>query len=112
MPDSVSKPVPAWKEFEELVARIEETAAPRNAIVKSPDQIADIVTGTKRQVDASIRYLVGSVPILITVECKKRSRRQDVTWIEGLVTKPLTPSPELENPGSRRADSRTRFRRL
>jgi len=76
-----------WREFEELVAKIEQTLSPVEAIVKSPDWIVNNITGRKREVDASIRYTVGTVPILITVECRKRKYKQDDTWIEQLVTK-------------------------
>lgn len=76
-----------WKEFERLVARIEEIAAPQGAVIKSPDRIRDLTTGKMREVDASIRYRVGTADILITIECRKRSRRADDTWIEQLATK-------------------------
>jgi hypothetical protein len=75
-----------WRKFEKLVARIEQVLAP-DAVVKSPDKIKDLVTGSRRDVDASIRLKVGSTQILITVECRKRSRLQDDTWIEQLATK-------------------------
>lgn len=70
------------REFEKLVARIEAAAAPRGAVVKSPDRIRHLTTGRLREVDASIRYKVGTVDVLITVECRKRSRKADDTWIE------------------------------
>jgi hypothetical protein len=76
-----------WREFERLVAKIEGALAPVGAVVKTPDWIKPNIPGRKRQVDASIRCTVGSVPILITVECRKRKDKQDVTWIEQLVTK-------------------------
>jgi len=76
-----------WRDFEKLVARIEETLAPKGAVVKSPDRIRDMVSGRMREVDASIRFDVGSTPILITIECRKRSAVQDDTWIEQLATK-------------------------
>jgi|GEM_PF-1184145 len=78
---------PEWREFEELVARIERTASPLGATVKSPDRIRDLVTGRLREVDASIRARVGTADLLITVECRRRSRRDDDTWIEQLATK-------------------------
>ncbi len=77
----------SWKEFQDVVARIEQGLAPKGAVVKSPDRIKDLVTGRLREVDASIRFTVGSAPVLITVECRKRSRIQDDTWIEQLATK-------------------------
>lgn len=48
-----------WRRFEKLVARIERVLAPKGAIVKSPDKIEDILTGSLREVDASIRMKVG-----------------------------------------------------
>ena len=76
-----------WKEFERLVARIEGTLAPLGAVVRSPDHIVDLVTGSRREVDASIRFPAGTTSILITIECRKRTARQDVRWIEELATK-------------------------
>ena len=78
---------PEWREFEKLVARIEKAAGPRDAVVKSPDRVVDHVTGRKREVDASVRVKIGTAPILITLECRKRQPTQDVTWIEQLATK-------------------------
>src|SRR5690242_7148666 len=76
-----------WREFEKMVARIEESLAPKGAVVKSPDKIRDLVSGRMREVDASIRFQIGSTPILITIECRKRKGVQDDTWIEQLATK-------------------------
>jgi hypothetical protein len=78
---------PSWRKFEQLVARAEQLLAPKGANIKSPDYIPDLVTGQKREVDASIRFQVGSVPILITIECRERTAIQDDTWIEQLATK-------------------------
>jgi hypothetical protein len=66
---------------------IEESAAPRGAVVTSPDRIRDLTTNEMREVDASIRFSAGSVDILITIECQKRSRKADDRWIEQLATK-------------------------
>ena len=76
-----------WREFELLVARIEGHLAPLGATVKSPDRLTDKFTGMSREVDAAIRFPLGSVPILITIECRDREDREDVTWIEQLATK-------------------------
>lgn len=76
-----------WREFEKLVARIEKAAAAKGASVRSPDHILDKITGTMREVDASIRFSSGGSDVLVTVECRKRSRKDDVTWIEQLATK-------------------------
>jgi hypothetical protein len=82
-----AKPKPESRLFEELIARIEAVAAPLGATVKPNDHIPDKKTGELRQVDASIRYQLGTVPILITVECRKRVKVDDATWIEQLRTK-------------------------
>lgn len=76
-----------WKDFERLVAIIERHLGPEGAIIKSPDHIPDKITGEMREVDASIRYQVGSVPILITIECRRRSAKQDTRWIEQIARK-------------------------
>lgn len=76
-----------WQQFEQLVARIEADAAPLGLTIKSPDRIRCKLTGRMREVDASIRAQVGTTSILVTIECRKRGKRQDVTWIEQLAAK-------------------------
>ena len=76
-----------WREFERMIARIEADAGPSGMIVKSPDRIRSKVTGRLREVDASIRYRIGSAEVLITIECRRRKNIQDVTWIEQLSSK-------------------------
>lgn len=78
-----------WREFEALVARIEADADRHGVTVTSPDRIRCKVTGRLREVDASIYKDIGSSRLLVTLECRKRSTRQDVTWIEQLATKRL-----------------------
>jgi len=78
---------PQWQEFEELVAAIEEAAAPRGAVVTRNDHLADIITGETRQVDATIRFRAGSTDILILIECRDRDRSEDVRWVEEMVMK-------------------------
>lgn len=76
-----------WREFEKRIARIEAVLAPRGAVVKSPDRVQDLVLGSWREVDASIRYRLGTVPVLITIECRLHKATQDDTWIEQLASK-------------------------
>jgi hypothetical protein len=78
---------PEWREFERLVARIEADAGSRGLVVKSPDRLRCKLTGRLREVDASIRAKVGTTEMLVTIECRRRSKLQDVTWIEQLATK-------------------------
>ncbi len=77
----------AWRFLERLVAEFERVLGPQGAVIKSPDHLIDHDTGQVREVDASIRYPVGSVPILVTVECRDRQRDEDSTWIEQLAKK-------------------------
>jgi hypothetical protein len=77
----------AGRTLELLVKRIESALAPQGAVIKSPDFIKDKVTGEDREVDVSIRYTVGTVPILITVECRDHQDTQNDMWLEQLATK-------------------------
>jgi hypothetical protein len=78
---------PEWREFERLIARIEADAGPQGLVVTSPDRLRCKLTGRMREVDASIRARVGTTEMLVTIECRRRQRIQDVTWIEQLATK-------------------------
>lgn len=82
-----SKDNKAWKEFEKLAARIERALSNDDVRVKCPDRILDNDTQTLREVDASIRYKVGSVEMLIILECRLRGRSQGTMWIEQLESK-------------------------
>ena len=79
---TIRRAEPSWRAFERVVAMIEESAAQRGATVTSPDRIRDLMTGEMREVDASLRFKLGTVDILITIECRKRSRKAKDTWIE------------------------------
>jgi hypothetical protein len=65
------KELQAWKQFEQLVARIESDASKEGLTVVSPDRIRCKITGRKREVDASIRGKIGTADVLITIECRK-----------------------------------------
>ena len=79
--------IPEWRQFERMVARIEGDAGPLGLVVKSPDRIRSLVTGDLREVDVSIRSNRGEQEDFVTIECRKRSSKEDVTWIEQLATK-------------------------
>ena len=77
-----------WKEFEEIIARLEQALHPSGFIVQSPDKLLDKVTGELREVDVSIRNSrEKSQPVVLIIECRDRVAVQDVLWIEQLVTK-------------------------
>lgn len=87
MPHLRTLKTPEWRQFEVLVARIEQVLTGPNISVVSPDRVRSLITNRKREVDASIRTTVGSAEILVAIECRKRTARQDVTWIEQLGSK-------------------------
>ncbi|HYD50712.1 MAG TPA: hypothetical protein VEB21_20310 [Terriglobales bacterium] len=77
----------AGRELEKLVSILESHLGPRGVDIRSPDWLPDKVTGQRREVDVSLRYQVGSTPLLITIECRDRAAVEDKTWIEQLVQK-------------------------
>lgn len=82
-----NEPTREWREFEKLIARIEADADRLGAKVTSPDRLRCNITGQMREVDVLIRSTGPGAPPLTTIECRRRSRIQDVTWIEQLATK-------------------------
>lgn len=81
------KPKPG-AELELLVARLEEWLAPKGAKVTWSDHVPDSDDPDKpRQIDITIRYTVGSVPVLIAIECRDQFEKQDVQWIDELIGK-------------------------
>jgi hypothetical protein len=84
------------RELEELVRDLEEILADAPVQVKSPDYMIGRMTGTRREVDVSVRAKVGTVSVLAIIECRKRKHRQDSTWVEQLATK-------MEDVGASRA---------
>jgi len=79
----MSRPKPS-REFEKLVAQVEWALGGQHAKVTSPDRIQDkdVATRHLREIDVSIRMTVGSAPVLVIIECRNRSRKQDVEWVE------------------------------
>jgi hypothetical protein len=77
----------AGEDFEKLVTRVEAVLAPDGAEVKHNQYLPDSITGQQRQVDATIRFTAGPLPVLITIESRDRTSTEDVTWIEQLATK-------------------------
>jgi Restriction endonuclease len=77
----------AGRELEQLVERIEGLLAGTGVEIQSPDYILDKNSGTKREVDISLRRRVGSADVLVIIECRDRSATQDVLWIEQLASK-------------------------
>jgi hypothetical protein len=71
-----------------IVEELEKyTLSNDNCTVLSPDRIIDVITKTKREVDVSIRFDMGTHEFLTIIECRDRKYIQDVTWIEQIQTK-------------------------
>ena len=75
-----------WQEFEDLVEDLHRKFH-KNAVVKRNDFVLGKLTGTKRQIDVSVRYQLGPSELLIIVECKRHGRRIDVKEMEAFVQK-------------------------
>lgn len=75
------------RDLERLVSILEGGLDSGDVVVTSPDFVVDQVTGTKREVDASVRKGSTTGEILTIVECRDRKRTEDVAWIEQLATK-------------------------
>lgn len=76
-----------WRAFELLVTQLESLLQPTGAVVKSPDMILDLETGDLREVDCSISTETESGIERISIECRRRRSKEDVTWIEQLSCK-------------------------
>lgn len=74
-----------WRNFEILVSRLEGLLQPNGITVRSPDHLLDHDTGELREVDCAMHD--ASTGSVTSIECRKRKKKQDVLWIEQLVTK-------------------------
>jgi hypothetical protein len=56
-------------------------------VIQSPEHILGRNTGLGREIDVSLRTMIGSSEMLVIIECRDRQARQDVTWIEQVASK-------------------------
>jgi hypothetical protein len=77
----------AGRSLELLVHGLEQLLAKAPVQIRSPDYITGKITEARREVDVSLRSHVGSVDVLVIIECRDRGKSQDVTWIEQLASK-------------------------
>lgn len=80
------KEIQDWRRFELMVTQLERALRSTQCIFRSPDFLVDHETGGTREVDCSITFPGLDAP-RISIECRKRGAREDVTWIEQLATK-------------------------
>lgn len=74
-------------DFQRLVAAIERQLAPLGAVVTESKLIKEKNSDTEREVDIAIESQVGQHRVLIAVECRDRSRPENLEWIDGLIGK-------------------------
>ncbi len=70
-----------------LVSTLEKLLSKDEAKIKSPDYIEDQITGELRKVDISINKMIGSIPVLIIIDCKDELVLDDTLWIEQIAQK-------------------------
>jgi hypothetical protein len=73
--------------FEQLIYNLELLLARTPIEIRSPDFLIGKLSGVTREVDVSLRGKVGSVELLVIIECRDRKHKQDVRWIEQLSAK-------------------------
>lgn len=72
------------REWEVLVAQLEQLFAGSGFRVQSPENIRSAQTGNIVKVDVTVRGRVGSQDVLIAFECRDRNGAQGVEWIQQL----------------------------
>jgi hypothetical protein len=77
-------PPRAGRALEELVARLEFTAAKYPVSIESPAMLPGKHGGKPREVDVAMRGAIGTLDLLVIFECRDRKPPADVTWIEQL----------------------------
>ena len=68
------------KVIHDAISRVEGATVTESAMLPEPD-------GTLREVDILLERSVADVPIRLAIECRDRSRKSDVEWIDGLIGK-------------------------
>jgi hypothetical protein len=74
-----------WKQFEDVVAHIQRSLAPRARIERNV-RIRGQIPGVFREIDLAIRTRVGHYPLLVVVECKDYKHPVNVKHIEAFVS--------------------------
>jgi hypothetical protein len=68
-------------EFQKLVYLIRHNLANGNAEVTESKMLKDLVSGEEVEVDVCIEGLMAGQPIIVSIECRDRSRKADRNWI-------------------------------
>lgn len=73
-------------EFQRLIAAIQSHLDPGSTVTESA-MLEDASTGTRREVDVVVSGRVGGQAVTVSIECRDRSRRPDVTWVDEMQAK-------------------------
>jgi len=76
-----------WKRFQDRVAELEPLVNQVGFTLQSPAWLPDKDTGQRREIDVLVRRPYAGREILVMLECRRRTKTPDVTWIEQLDAK-------------------------
>jgi hypothetical protein len=74
-------------DFQSLVTRIYEQIVPTGGVVTESAEVWDKEAGILREVDILVSHEYAGHQFSFVVECRDRSRKETVEWIDGLVGK-------------------------
>ena len=74
-------------DFQQLIHLIYSQMLPVGATVHESALLQERGSVAEREVDILIEYTLGGIQLRLAIECRDRSRRQDVEWIDGLIGK-------------------------
>jgi hypothetical protein len=77
----------AGRDLEEFVQLIERMLTHAGIEIKSPEYVTGRLSGSRREIDVSLRSNIGSTMVFVIIECRDRRDTEDVRWIEQLATK-------------------------
>lgn len=74
-------------EFQQLIKCVYGQLVPEGASVAESASIKERNNDIEREVDILVEYQIAGHKIRIAIECRDRSRKDDVQWIDGLIGK-------------------------
>jgi hypothetical protein len=78
---------PRSNEFQRLVKVIYEQIKPEGASVTESAMLREKGSSTEREVDVLVEARLADTVVRLAVECRDRSRRDDIEWIDQLIGK-------------------------
>ncbi len=74
---------PKWKRFEDLVASVQKSLSPDATVTQNEKVLGK--SGTRRDVDISVRRIIGQYNLLIAIDCKDYNRPIDIKDVEEFI---------------------------